>query len=160
MIKCPTTSLNRILSHVQVKAQVAPETHDIDVIVNERLSREVQQRVNREVQERLNQEVQERLEEERKLVAIAEVVGPSQEKRICNLPGNSFLWHDCNYEACGGNYYRCVLWCYTIQLFIRHQCYKRIKAVPNSDTGEKANTYANSKTDSFVTLARLCQNED
>ena len=67
----------------QVEAQVVPETHDIDVIVN--------QRVNQEVQERLYQEVQERTEEERKHAVTAEVVEPSQEKKICGIPKYSFL---------------------------------------------------------------------
>ena len=62
-------------STLKVEAQAVPETHDIDLIVSERV----------------NQEVLERLEEERKFVVAAEVVEPSQEKTILNLSRNKFF---------------------------------------------------------------------
>ena len=59
----------------QVEAWVVVEGHDIDALFHERV----------------NQKVQERLGEERRFVATAKVVGPFQEKKVCNLPRKWFL---------------------------------------------------------------------
>ena len=62
---------NHIETPVQVEAHVVPETHDIDVIVNQRLNDELEARL--------------------KAVAVAEVVDHSQEKRLCFLPRRIIL---------------------------------------------------------------------
>ena len=56
---------------LQVEAHVVPETHDIDVIVNQRLNDELEARLQK--------------------VAVAEVVANSEQKHVCCLPRKIFL---------------------------------------------------------------------
>lgn len=64
----PTSSNGGAL---QVEAHVVPETHDIDVIVNSRVNRELQAKMQG--------------------VAVADAVALPEEKRLCYLPRNIFL---------------------------------------------------------------------
>ena len=64
-------SRSSTLSPLQVEAQLV-DTHDIDLIVNERVNRELQERLNREMRER-------------KRIVAAEVVAA---KKICFVPRN------------------------------------------------------------------------
>ena len=77
-------SRSSTLSPVQVEAQLVPETHDIDLLVNERVNRELQERLTQIA----SQDVQEDESEEAKRVVSAEVVSTN---KICFLPRSAFF---------------------------------------------------------------------
>ena len=77
-------SQNRSLSRVPVEALLVPEIHDIDLIVNERVNREVQERLN----QLINEDTIQRQSEERHAVVAAEVV---VKRRICFIPRSIFF---------------------------------------------------------------------